>query len=220
MEDCVMTPTTWFIRHAESEANAGLSTIDPIHVALTPNGQEQAEKIAQFFPYPPSLIIASAYIRTQQTAYPLCTRFPWVPKEVWPVHEFTFLALDSDRKTTAQDRRPLVEAYWQDSNPYYIDGEGAESFDHFIKRVRGMLNRLMYREEEFIAVFSHEQFIRAVVWLSLVDSLIMCSDMRSFRDFLNAYSMPNGSIVQIQFMKRQKLFPYRRIVTSVLSRVC
>lgn len=214
-----MTPTIWFIRHAESETNAGLSTLDPINVTLTPKGQEQAQKIAQSFPHPPSLIIASTYIRTQHTADPTCARFPWVPKEVWPVYEFTYLAF-SDRKTSVQDRRPLVNAYWQDGNPYYVDGEGAESFDAFIKRVRWVLNQLMYRKEDFIAVFSHEQFIRAVIWLSLVDSVIMYSDMRRFSEFLKAYSMPNGSIVQIQFMQTQKLLPNRRIVTSILSRTC
>src|SRR5947199_2089152 len=99
MEGCIMPPTVWFIRHAESEANAGLSTTDPMHIALTPKGQRQAQQIAQFFPRPPSLIIASHYIRTQQTAEPTCARFPWVPREIWPVHEFTYLALDTDRKT-------------------------------------------------------------------------------------------------------------------------
>ena len=32
---------------------------------------------------------------------------------------------------TVDDRRPLVEAYWETCNPLYFDGPGSELFEEF-----------------------------------------------------------------------------------------
>ncbi len=119
-------PTVWFIRHAESEANAGLPSSSPIQVGLTAKGIKQAKQIALSFQKPPDLIITSPYMRTKQTAEPTLQRFPDVLHEEWPVHEFTYLTRFLDQPTTISDRRPTVNAFRQRRDPFYTDGEGAE----------------------------------------------------------------------------------------------
>jgi len=65
----------WFIRHAESEANAGLPTSDPASIALTAKGFEQAKLVSELIDIEPGLVIMSSYIRTQQTAEPFLKKY-------------------------------------------------------------------------------------------------------------------------------------------------
>ena len=201
-------PTVWFIRHGESEANVGLPTIDPALVSLTWRGRRQAERVAKAFGCPPSLIIVSSFLRAKETAEPLISLYPHVPyirKEL--MREFTYLSLPEgdhllakQKETTKQERKPLVDAYWERLDPEYVDGDGAESFVQFINRVSQAITWLKERKEDFIAVFSHEQFILAALWLlknthRKIDSLYM----RQFHSFLKTDPLPNGAIVEIQF---------------------
>jgi broad specificity phosphatase PhoE len=122
------------------------------------------------------------------------------------VQEFTYLSPFQYRDTTIEERRPLAHAYWERLNPLYIDGEGAESFSLFIQRVQQVLKKISTYENDFIAIFSHEQFIRAVLWIAARRVLrsdsqnnennISSEEMQQFHQFLKAFSMPNGSIVQ------------------------
>lgn len=210
--------TIWFIRHAESKANAGLPTFLPEGIELTAKGFKQAEQIAHAFTEEPRLIVTSSYIRTQQTALPSIERFPECHQEEWPVHEFTYLSPSRNQHTTIEERRPLVCEYWERQNPFYVDGEGAETFFDFMSRVQSIMEHLAHFEEDFIAIFSHEQFILAVLWTLLfgptsADNARSC--MKRFRSFLKLFSMPNGSIVQIQLQTgKEPLFS--RITASHL----
>jgi len=190
--------TIWFIRHGESEANAGGRTIDPASIGLTDMGLQQAEFIAQAFAEAPSLIVTSSYVRTKQTAVPTLLRFPDACHEQWPVHEFTYLSPGAVANTTVQERRPRVDAFWQRHDPFYVDGTGAESFAGFRGRVEGVMERVKCYENCFIAVFGHGQFIRGILWSLLCGLREDCADMRKFRHFLMACPMPNGSILKVQ----------------------
>src|SRR5256885_14957070 len=114
-------PIVWFIRHAESEANAGLRTTHPDTIRLTRRGLAQAEQIARSFGEQPDLIITSPFLRAQQTAQATHLRYPDAPYEVWPVHEFTFLSSPRWEFSTNHERRPMVTAFWQRQDPHYID---------------------------------------------------------------------------------------------------
>lgn len=157
--------TIWLIRHGESEANAGFATANPAEIKLTKEGEKQAKAITEQFPRPPALIITSSYVRTKQTAEPTLRRYPQVPCEVWPVEEFTYLASVHGEKSTVQERKPLVNDFWNRHDPRYRDGERGESFAHFIGRVHRVIKQLQHRPEDFIVVFSHEQFIQALCLL-------------------------------------------------------
>ena len=121
-------------------------------------------------------------------------------EDEWPVQEFTYLACWHNIVSTFADRRESVESYWQKADPTYIDGPGSESFEDFIKRVHAFKARLECIEYDTIAVFSHEQFISAFLWLLGKGEVMPTSkEMRDFRKYLLENPIPNGAIVQAKF---------------------
>jgi broad specificity phosphatase PhoE len=197
-------PTIFLIRHGESQSNAGWATHSPQEVELTSRGIEQAECIASYLQSQLSLnlIIISRYLRTLQTAQPTQKLFPEVPLRMWNVHEFTYLSSVHTEQLTVEERRPLVEAYWQRCLPGWRDGPGSESFLHFMNRARKVFKAITTykRKNRCIAIFSHEQFIKALLWLSEHEQMLLDAQaMRSFREFLNVEPLPNAAIVRIHY---------------------
>jgi 2,3-bisphosphoglycerate-dependent phosphoglycerate mutase len=209
--------TVWFIRHGESEGNVGLATSETAMIKLTARGIEQAERIALAFVEPPTLIVTSPYLRAKQTAQPTLLRFPDARHEEWPVYEFTFLSSLRYCNTTIEDRRPWAVAFWERCDPFYVDGEGAESFANLMSRIQQFLDRLQHGKEQFVAVFSHEEFIRAVAWSLLTSPVDNCFEsMKHFRNFRKLFSIPNGAIWKVQFQTDGET-RFSNIITSHLS---
>lgn len=174
--------TVRFIRHGESVANAGGVTEEPHSVPLTALGREQARALSRSFARPPDLIITSPYFRAHDTAKPTAARFADVPLGVWPVHEICCLAPGRCAGTTAMERRPWVEAYWDLCDPHRRDGEGAESYMEFTGRVRAALARLTQLPPQDVVIFSHGQFMKAIEWEIVQGSPPIDADaMRGFR---------------------------------------
>ena len=170
-----------FIRHGESTGNAGVPCHDLGAIELTELGQEQAREVAASWIEAPALIVTSPYTRTQQTAAPTIARFPGVPVEVWPIEEFTYLQPARWNGTAAADRRPHVERYWTAADPTYCDGEGAESFAGFLRRVEASLARLAALPAGSLAyVFGHGQFIQAARAIVTGPDLDDRAQMRAF----------------------------------------
>lgn len=190
----------WLIRHAESTANAGAATFSPESVPLTDKGLAQAEFFAAQIETPPNLIVVSPFLRSQQTAAPLRQRYPDVPVEEWPIQEFTYLSPGRCRNTTFEDRRPLVAEYWARNDANFCDGPGAESFADLLGRGLAAIERIKQAEQKFITIFSHGQFLRAVIWLYLHElDEMKVETMEGFHGFLDAVSIPNGAIFKIRF---------------------
>lgn len=210
------------MRHGESESNVGLPTSSPKTVTLTKLGKEQAKCIAQYLKshFSLDLIVTSSYQRAKHTASPTKLFFRSVPEKEWPVHEFTYLSSMHGEISTVHDRRPLVEAYWEICDPFYFDGPGSESFEQFIERVHQVLVYLKsMKEYNTVVIFSHEQFIRALLWLSQRDTIDLCREtMREFRDFLSANVLVNGVIVQVPFDNSDEQWQYK-IITSHLKKL-
>lgn len=174
--------TIRFIRHAESAANAGLPTTDPGGIPLTENGKTAAALVAAEYDGPePDLIVVSPYLRARQTAEPFIGRFPRAEVETWPVQEFTYISPARCIGTTAAERRPLVEAYWNLASPTHSDGDGAESFAVFIARVLTALEKLRARPEENILVVCHGIFMSAAAFYQSPEEDL--SDPASMRRF-------------------------------------
>jgi 2,3-bisphosphoglycerate-dependent phosphoglycerate mutase len=188
--------TIWLIRHAESRGNAGEMTDLPHSIALTELGHRQAGDLAEHFSQTPNLIVVSRYQRTVETALPTMRRFPTIPVVEWPIHEFTFLAPGHYRgKTQAQRSAPAAE-YWESCDPDYCDGEGAESFNDFMLRIRECLERLRRASEPFIAVFAHGYVMKAVLWESLYRGHGTPREfMLGFREFHRCYPAANGLVL-------------------------
>jgi probable phosphoglycerate mutase len=212
-------PTVWFIRHGESLSNAGRSTLSPDFTGLTSLGSKQAGAIARVFPRSPSLIIISKYRRTEETAQPTLKRFPGVRWEKWPnVHEFTYLSWSHSMETTEQSRQAYVQKFWQRKDPLYADGEG-ETFTNFISRVSGALEGLRYNEKDFIAVFTHGYFMRAVWWyLHTRPERITGKNMEQFYTLRSTFYIPNGAILPVKLRGREEFSIDPLIIPPLLSR--
>ena len=189
----------WFIRHAQSQANAGERTENPALIELTAMGREQAEHIPALFDHAPDLIVVSPYLRAKQTAEPLLRRFPDVPHETWPVQEFTYLARQRCVNTTLAERIPMAHDYWDRNDPRYLDGEGTESYAGLMGRVDDMWGRLLNQNGgQWVVVVSHAQFIRAALWHWLCEGERVSEiGMKRFRNFLRAYPIPNGALQKV-----------------------
>jgi broad specificity phosphatase PhoE len=199
--------TIWLVRHGESQANAGGRTSNPATIELTERGHEQAKRVAATINQPPDLIVTSAYQRTKQTAQPLVERFPGVHQVEWPVQEFTYLAPERCHNTTAHERQPTVEAYWQRSDPWHNDGPGAESFAELIERTHACLNRIRAHQAALTVIFSHGQFMRTLLWCVITsDTSRSSANMRRCRNFMTAFALPNAAIVRLNRDREQTIW--------------
>ncbi len=184
-----------FIRHAESEANAGRPTSEHSSIALTALGAKQGICIVNGIDSRPCLVIVTPFLRTQQTARPLLEKFLDVPVETWPLQEYQFIAQRHCLNTTDAQRRPVVDAYWQRCDPTYINGYGPESFRKFRARIMGSIKALEKRSEHFIVVFAHGHVIRAIrQYFSLGPGLSNDRCMQHYRDEMLPIEIQNASI--------------------------
>lgn len=207
----------WLIRHAESTANAGAATYSPETIPLTEKGLEQAHAVANQISRRPDLIVVSPFLRSKQTAAPLIARHPDVIVEEWNVQEFTYLAPAHCHNTSLNDRRPLVDAYWSRNDPNYCDGPGAESFADLMSRAQASVTQIKMPEDKFVVVFSHGQFIRAVIWLMLHElDEMKIETMTGFHCFLEAVTVPNAAIFKIRLSEDNEVF-FSRISESYLA---
>lgn len=190
----------WFIRHAESAANAGLPTTSPDSIPLTEKGLQQAEELAKLITAPPNLFVMTRHIRTQQTAKPVLEKFPQVPTAIWPLHEFDFLSPEQCTGTTVEQRKPWVTEYWQQCDPDFVHGVGAESFAAFKSRVITSLTRLEASPYDFIIIFAHGHVMRAIwQYLATGHSVNDKEAMQHFRDIMSKLPVPNTTIFKANF---------------------
>lgn len=181
--DAGTVKTVRLIRHAQSAANAGLTTTAPDTIPLTDLGRLQAQALADSMTSVPDLIVASPFERARDTAIPTAKRYPNVPFEIWGVEEFTYLSPERFAGTTQADRKPMVDSYWDAGDRSLIDGPGAESFVELLERAKTMLDQLAHSDAKSVLIFSHGQFIRAVAWfLQHGDNAVAPDLMRRFRE--------------------------------------
>jgi 2,3-bisphosphoglycerate-dependent phosphoglycerate mutase len=200
-------PEVWFIRHGESVSNANLRTTHPAKSALTPKGIAESEAVAATFEKKPSLIVLSPYLRARQTAEPTIRRFAPVPQEEWPVYEFTYLDPIRYLNTTGKERGPFSEAYWGRNDPSYKDGGVAESFAELMERVGETRSRLQRHSADFIAVFSHGLFLRALLWTLLTGNREATPEaMKQFYNFMWGLRMLNGAILKSEFRESGEVY--------------
>ena len=155
----------WFIRHGQSETNAGLPSPSDASTPLTDKGQRQAEFVAQYLDTAPDLFVVSPYLRTRQTAAPTLEKFPNVPVETWDIHEYAYLSHELYSGTTTRDRRKLSTAFFRAADPDRVTGPSGESFNQFLERVDRCFNRLLSIGAQRVILFGHGWFIRAGLWM-------------------------------------------------------
>jgi probable phosphoglycerate mutase len=185
------------IRHAQTTANAGEVTDNHADIRLTALGEHQAREVMKTIAQAPDLIVVSPFRRTLDTAKPLIEAYPAAPVEIWPIEEFSYLAPARANRTSWVERKPMVAQYWERADPDYIDGADAESFVHFVGRLRAFHARL-WQQEGRVVVFGHGQFLRAFA-LGLREGF---SDSRE---------------AMLRFRKAETARPWRNTGTMVVS---
>jgi 2,3-bisphosphoglycerate-dependent phosphoglycerate mutase len=155
----------WVFRHAESMANAGHRTPTPAAIDLSPEGYAQAEALALTIGERPDRLVASPYVRSRHTLAPIARKYPGIELEIWPIHEFTYLAPATCVNTSWQERKPRIDHYWRCLLPESVDGPGAESFEALMERADAFLNRIAAIDDGFTIVASHGHFMLAVSML-------------------------------------------------------
>ncbi len=196
-----MTQTIWLIRHGESAANAGTTMTYTGETPLTEKGKEQSIFVSQAFTEAPDLLVTSPYLRAQQTAEATCQRFPDVPMEEWPIHEFTYIAPERCEGLTKEERRALTRNFWERCDPAYVDPSEhpVESFAQFIERIHTMLNNIRSLTAQFTAVFCHGHVVRALLWQVVRGRQPVDAEyLRRFYLWTQALHVPNGSILPLQ----------------------
>ena len=172
------------VRHGQSVTNAGGRAKDQVSNPLTELGRAQSRDFAERLDCKPTLFVTSSFLRAQQTSEPLRKRFPDVPVEEWPIHEFSFLNSALHRGTSEADREPHVVAYWQREDPAYLDGPEAESFTLFLDRAREAIRRLASSNPGgCVVVFTHGFFMQAIRLVLLFPDATDAELMANFRRF-------------------------------------
>jgi broad specificity phosphatase PhoE len=187
-----------FIRHGESESNAGGKTEHPRSINLTEQGRAQAQARATSLKLTPDLIVTSSYIRTKQTAEPFLARFPGTPAEEWDIHEFTFLSAEKYKDTTNEERRPALMKYWNDADPDYRDGGTAESFNDFVGRCRDTIEKMKNTEADAVLVFCHGYTMNCLRYIleGKLDGGVTPQNMFAFWDYHAEQKIDNCDMLE------------------------
>jgi 2,3-bisphosphoglycerate-dependent phosphoglycerate mutase len=182
--DTPLTTKILLVRHGQSVANAGGAPPDHTTNPLTELGHAQAKAFAEGFSCTPTLFLHSPFTRARQTAEPLLQRFPDVPVEEWPIHEFTYLEPARHNGTNEEQQMPYISKYWERPDPAYIAGPGAESFTQFLDRAREAIQRLIRMAPGgCVVVFTHGFVMQAFRLLLLFPHATDAELMANFRRF-------------------------------------
>jgi 2,3-bisphosphoglycerate-dependent phosphoglycerate mutase len=188
-----------FIRHGESESNAGERTQHPQTINLTPKGCREAENKAAGFAARPDLIVTSPYIRTKQTAEPFVKKFDDVPVAEWNIQEFTFLSADKYKDTTNAERMPFLEDYWNSADPLYKDDDTAESFVEFVGRCQDTVEQMKKCDGDLTLAFSHGYFMNGIRFLLKGGFEKVDSDtMRDFWTYHTTHKIENCASMEFE----------------------
>lgn len=187
----------WLIRHGESSVNAGTWHPNPADAILTAQGKQQAQKIATEIIEPPTLIITSPFPRAQESAQYIMQRWPQTPTAIWPIQEIIYLSSTKLAPLSPEQRKERVNAYWEQSDPLYCDGDGAESFASFLERVIQFHEQLC-KLRGFIVAVGHGQFFKAYQLGLTYGFQISPEWMKLFRQQETMNPIRNSQLVQLE----------------------
>ena len=162
-------PTLHFIRHGETEWNAGRRVQGHSDVPLSPRGEEQARELAErLADWPIEAIYSSDLSRALDTARPLADRLG-LELRVDPIlRERNFGAFEGLQDSEVAARLDDPEAFWRDADTRPDEGESRREVWH---RVSTFLDRLLENPPaNEIVIVSHGGPIRlAAAYLARED---------------------------------------------------
>jgi broad specificity phosphatase PhoE len=185
--------TLYFVRHGESVANAGGITMEHASIPLTPHGRAQALAVAAALPNHPSKVLVSPYLRARETAEPYSARVGCAIDVNPLMQEFSAIDPALLKGMTGVQRRPIADAYWAAADPSVRMGAAAETFSEFNGRVGEFVGSLT-ELPGLSVLFGHGIWFGLVCWHLDGHGVEDSRDMKAFRAFQRAMSMPNGAV--------------------------
>lgn len=186
--------TVYFVRHGESEGNAGDRWQDG-QAVLTPNGREQAALAANsFMSRPVDVIISSTMKRAMQTANIIADR---IKKTIETSDLFSErrrpteqLGVKKNDPKAKRAGREIIENF--DEPGFRFSDE--ENFDDLKQRAKKLLQFLEKRKEKNILVITHGFFMRIIMgYIAMGDSL----NGEEAQQFIRTFHMANTGITTI-----------------------
>lgn len=178
----------WLVRHAQSEGQKpGSTNSNP----LTELGQQQAQGAANYLAkiVDPDVIIHSSSVQTEQTAEQFINQVGYrsytvTPVEVWDIQEYTYLS----------------EKHWDNMDPDYMDGDGAESFNQMLGRVERFIRHFLQSRYGTAVAFTHGQFMKAVLCLLQAEGMHgRLPTMSEFYALHMGMEIPYTGIIKLNF---------------------
>lgn len=128
--------SVFFVRHGESQSNAGGMTMPRADIPLTDAGRLHAIEVANRLPVRPARILSSPFLRAVDTAEPYAERTV-IEVEFQPLlREFDMIDPTLISGMNQSQRRPIADKFWHEANPHMQFGKNAETFDAFAARVK------------------------------------------------------------------------------------
>lgn len=191
----------YFMRHAESEANAGMEIHDHTRQhLLSARGQMQAQTLVKVLQKEKfDLVVVSPFQRAQDTARPFLNRYGKnISVVTWPVQEFVYHSLGKKLKNSPKKKLVTAKKYWLMADPDYRESIGGETYRELIARIKRVCDRLIRDKHKKILVVSHGHFTKHLVWRLLHPTAqINKESMADARDFTRAMKIRNTALIKI-----------------------
>ena len=185
--------TLYLIRHAQSTANAGGTSLPDHEIPLSAAGAQQAAERACRLPENRRVFV-SEMRRTHETATPYCARHGVRPEILPCLNEFSYLPFAAVQGLDASARKPLAEAYWQRADPHFRAGSGADTFAEFDGRISDFLHRTWPILPHGSLLFGHGIWITLLAWRFSGNRAESGADMAAFRAFQSSLHVANASL--------------------------
>jgi broad specificity phosphatase PhoE len=178
-----MDKTVYFVRHAQSLANAG-AIFQPPESPLSEKGRRQAACVAaRLAKLPLQALVSSSYERAMETACAISQATGLEP-------EYSDFLVERI-KPPAVNGKPLADAQahalwteWNDS--FYAPGVragGGENFEDIVARADSALAFLQNRPEPAIVAVTHGYFLRSMMARAVLGGELSGENFRSFQRF-------------------------------------
>lgn len=200
----------YFVRHGESESNAGGISQPHRDILLTETGHQQAFQVADWLIHHINnhsattghdginSIWASEYIRTQQTAAPLLQKYPHLSLEIMPdLHEFDFIPFEMIAGYGQVKRQALSRQYWETATRETRLNNTGESFQQFMLRVQNVLNRMQHMSHGTHIIFAHGTWMAMLLWIINQLNTNKDNDILNFRLFNQGLAIKNCSVFSV-----------------------
>ena len=192
--------TLYLIRHAQSAANAGGTSLPDREIPLSAEGARQAAELACRLPENRHVFV-SEMRRTHETAAPYYARYGIRPEILSCLNEFSYLPFAAVQGLDAAARKPLAQAYWQHGNPNFRSGSGADTFAEFNGRVSDFLRRAWTGLPHGSLLFGHGIWMALLAWQLAGNRAETGADMAAFRAFQSSLHVANASLWRLDGTK-------------------